>query len=75
MSKSIGKKRYRLYYNLGQRYCKGPCRRLLAYDETTIDHILPKSKGGGNAYANLQIMCSYCNEAKADNVPIGFEAC
>lgn len=34
----------------------------------TIDHIIPKSKGGSNTYINFQIMCKLCNELKADNI-------
>ncbi|MHC1789006.1 HIT domain-containing protein [Solidesulfovibrio sp.] len=31
-----------------------------------VDHIRPRSKGGGNEYANLQILCSKCNRAKGN---------
>jgi len=33
----------------------------------TIDHIIPKSKGGLNKMINYQTMCKLCNEMKADN--------
>ena len=29
-----------------------------------IDHVLPKSKGGGNEYDNLQTLCSNCHSIK-----------
>ena len=32
-----------------------------------IDHIIPKSKGGGNYYENYQLLCSHCNKMKSDN--------
>jgi len=35
----------------------------------TLDHIRPKSKGGGNDLKNLQTLCRDCNGLKADIVP------
>ena len=31
-----------------------------------IDHILPKSKGGGDYYENYQLLCGNCNRIKGD---------
>lgn len=39
------------------------------FELMTIDHILPKSKGGKNDLDNLQPMCSSCNSKKADKTP------
>lgn len=35
----------------------------------TIDHVIPRSKGGPNAQWNLRVACKACNKAKADNMP------
>lgn len=67
MPSKMRKKRHSLYYRFGQHYCANPqCRRFLSFDETTVDHIMPKSRGGADAYSNLQIMCQPCNFAKGD---------
>jgi hypothetical protein len=38
------------------------------FEMMTIDHIIPKSKGGENTLENLQPMCHTCNTVKADKV-------
>lgn len=36
---------------------------------TTVDHLLPRSRGGGNTWHNLVASCEVCNGAKADRTP------
>ena len=31
-----------------------------------IDHIIPKSKGGGDYYENYQLLCANCNRIKGN---------
>lgn len=35
----------------------------------TIDHILPRSRGGKNSWTNLVTCCSSCNRKKGDRTP------
>ena len=35
----------------------------------TIDHILPKSRGGENTWQNIVTCCSSCNRMKGDRTP------
>jgi hypothetical protein len=47
----------------GQRcgYCTGPA--------TTVDHILPSSRGGRNTWRNTVAACYGCNQRKGDRTP------
>jgi len=68
MSRSIAKKRYVLYYACGQKFCAG-CGQSFPLERMTLDHRIPKSKGGTLAYSNIQLMCGPCNQRKADSMP------
>ena len=38
----------------------------------TVDHILPKSAGGTDELANLQLLCQDCNQKKSTFIPEQF---
>lgn len=40
------------------------CHKNLALSTCTIDHIVPKSKGGMNRWENVVLSCSKCNQKK-----------
>ena len=42
----------------------GGCEVLFPYRNLTVDHVVPRSKGGGDALANLQLLCGACNSTK-----------
>jgi len=45
--------------------CNG-CKTQFEFRNLEIDHIIPKSKGGGDYYENYQLLCSACNRMKGD---------
>ncbi|GAA1368470.1 HNH endonuclease [Brevibacterium luteolum] len=42
-------------------YCRGHAN--------TVDHVLPRSRGGGNTWQNLVACCRSCNNEKGDRTP------
>jgi 5-methylcytosine-specific restriction endonuclease McrA len=42
------------------------CGKLLGKKEHTVDHIIPRSKGGKNTWENLVTSCRKCNFKKAN---------
>ncbi len=47
----------------------GYCGRLAYGENITWDHIIPKSKGGPDAWLNAIAACRKCNGKKADRTP------
>jgi hypothetical protein len=45
------------------------CGAVLAPDNFEIDHVVPRSRGGGTFNSNLVVACSPCNMAKHDRTP------
>lgn len=44
------------------------CQHCGTTEQPSLDHIIPRSKGGTNAQSNLQVLCKPCNERKADTL-------
>ena len=38
-------------------------------EELTIDHVMPKSRGGGSSWENCVLACVECNKRKANRTP------
>lgn len=44
------------------------CLKKLIPSEVTIDHIMPRCKGGGSSFANCVVSCLPCNNKKGDKL-------
>lgn len=42
------------------------CRWCGTTHDLTLDHKIPKARGGSNAIKNLQLLCALCNSMKGD---------
>ena len=45
------------------------CSTRLAFGDITLDHVIPRSRGGRNTMANRVVACQSCNLAKGDTLP------
>lgn len=52
-------------YGKQEGNCKG-CEIHFPFRNMTVDHLIPKSKGGDDRFANLQLLCGACNSKKGD---------
>lgn len=58
-------------FHMGAMWCKcGICGKSLLISESTIDHVVPSSKGGDDTIGNLQLAHQICNEIKGDMLPM-----
>ncbi len=44
------------------------CRREQSLEDLTLDHLIPKSKGGSNSSENLRLACRSCNQARGNSL-------
>ena len=42
----------------------GGCRILFPFRNLTVDHVIPRAKGGSDHIDNLQLLCGACNSMK-----------
>lgn len=47
------------------------CEKKFPLSNITLDHVIPKSKGGISAWTNLVCACGPCNSKKDDQMPVG----
>ena len=54
---------------LRDRYSCQYCHAVLMPKQLTLDHVNPRSRGGGNTWENMVSCCYPCNNRKADRTP------
>ena len=52
-------------YGEQEGHCAG-CRVHFEFRNLTVDHVIPKSKGGSDHKTNLQLLCGHCNSVKGN---------
>src|SRR5260370_12253645 len=45
------------------------CSGMFASSELTLDHVVPRSRGGRSSWENLVACCYRCNNSKGDRTP------
>lgn len=63
----VGRKMFMRKYRMQNGLC-ALCALPFAPEVLTRDHIIPRSKGGGTQWDNIQLACAPCNERKGDSL-------
>ena len=45
------------------------CAKYFPSEKLTMDHVMPKSRGGGNSWTNIVTACKKCNQRKGNRTP------
>ena len=61
----------RTLYGMQEGICAG-CKILFPFPNLTIDHIVPRAKGGTDHIDNLQLLCNACNSIKGTKTQAEF---
>lgn len=51
------------------RYCCQYCHRAGGASDLTLDHVVPRSRGGDTSWENLVASCHQCNNRKGNRTP------
>jgi len=51
------------------RYTCQYCAKKFSFVELTMDHIIPKSRGGDKSWSNIVASCKKCNSNKGNRTP------
>lgn len=71
--KHIRSKLYRRQVMQGAQYIHCHyCGTHLTPMTATVDHVIPRSKGGTSELSNLVLACRKCNQAKGNKMPEQF---
>ena len=65
--RSFSKEQRRIIWNTAENRCCAKCGKELTWDDFTVDHIKPYSKGGRTALDNAAILCQQHNSAKGNH--------
>lgn len=72
LSPKCARKKFRESIFEAWHYKCAYCEKQLCDRTATIDHVIPKHKGGHNTRNNLVCCCTSCNKSKASELPFNW---
>jgi len=75
MTREFVKQRVNTSFNRSNVYLRDNyicqyCKQMFSYKDLTLDHVIPKSKGGKTEWSNIVSACRKCNNDKASHTHI-----